>query len=136
MTHQLYTLKYLLGSQIRRADIEDYCKSRLYICVPSLKIAISFILSGSSGSVVFSDLPPGSYVVRVVADNGRNDRAIERRRFDITGDSSTCTVHLINDGVTVDGNRVLVEFAGTGTVQVFSCQLRGQDAFSCELTLR
>ena len=93
-----------------------------------------FILPGSSGSIRFSDLPQGSYVLRVVADNGRADRAIERRRFDITGNSSICTIHLINDGVTVDGNRVIVEFAGTGTVQAFSCQLRGQAAFPCELT--
>jgi len=87
--------------------------------------------SGSSGSVSFTDLAPGRYVLRVAATNSKEDRAIERRRFEISSDPSFCTTHLINGGVTVRGNTATVEFAGTGAAEMFSCRLDTGPAFAC-----
>ena len=91
--------------------------------------------SGSSGNVSFTDLAPGKYVLRVAATNSREDRAIERRRFEISSDPSFCTTHLINGGVTVSGDMATVEFAGTGPAETFRCKLDTESAFECKLKL-
>ena len=90
--------------------------------------------SGSSGNVSFTDLAPGKYVLRVAAINSREDRAIERRRFEISSDPSFCTTHLINGGVTVSGDMATVEFAGTGPAETFRCKLDTEPAFKCKLS--
>ena len=101
------------------------------------KISCGFTLfrlpphSGSSGSVSFTDLAPGRYVLRVAATNSKEDRVIERRRFEISSDPSFCTTHLINGGVTVWGNTATVEFAGTGPAEMFNCRLDTKPAFAC-----
>ena len=89
--------------------------------------------SGSSGNVSFTDLAPGKYVLRVAATNSREDRAIERRRFEISSDPSFCTTHLINEGVTVSGDTATVEFAGIGPAETFRCKLDTEPAFACKL---
>ena len=91
--------------------------------------------SGSSGNVSFTDLAPGKYVLRVAATNSKEDRAIERRRFEISSDPSFCTTHLINGGVTVSGDMATVEFAGTGPAETFRCKLDTKPAFACKLKL-
>ena len=91
--------------------------------------------SGSSGNVSFTDLAPGRYVLRVAATNSREDRTIERRRFEISSDPSFCTTHLINGGVTVSGDMATVEFAGTGPAETFRCKLDTEPAFACKLKL-
>jgi len=88
-------------------------------------------LNCSSGSVSFTNLAPGRYVLRVAATNSKEDRVIERRRFEISSDPSFCTTHLINGGVTVRGNTATVEFAGTGPAEMFSCKLDTEPAFAC-----
>jgi len=88
--------------------------------------------SGSSGSVSFTDLAPGRYVLRVAATNSKEDRAIERRRFEISSDPSFCTTHLINGAIRVRGNTATVEFAGTGPAEMFSCRLDTEPAFVCK----
>ena len=89
--------------------------------------------SGSSGSVSFTDLDPGRYVLRVAAANSKEDRAIERRRFEISSDPSFCTTHLINGGVTVRGDTATVEFAEMGPTEMFRCRLDTEPAFVCKL---
>ena len=91
--------------------------------------------SGSSGSVSFTGLAPGKYVLRVAATNSKEDRVIERRRFEISSDPSFCTTHLINGGVTVRGSTVTVEFAGTGPAEMFRCRLDANTAFTCKYCL-
>ena len=70
-------------------------------------------------------------VLQVAANNSREDRAIERRSFEVTSDSSFCTTHLINGGVTVRGDTATVEFAGTGPAETFRCKLDTEPAFAC-----
>ena len=91
--------------------------------------------SGSSGSVSFTGLAPGKYVLRVAATNSKEDRVIERRRFEISSDPSFCTTHLINGGITVRGNTATVEFAGTGPAEMFRCRLDANTAFTCKYCL-
>ena len=50
-----------------------------------------------------------------------------------TANPNICTVHLINDGVTVDGDTATVEFAGSGPTTSFRCSLDGQSFSPCEL---
>ena len=50
-----------------------------------------------------------------------------------TANPNTCTVHLINDGVTVDGGTATVEFASTGPTTTFQCSVDGQSLSACEL---
>ena len=45
----------------------------------------------------------------------------------------TCTVHLINDGVTVNGNTATVEFASSGPATTFQCSLDNWGFSACEL---
>lgn len=67
---------------------------------------------GTSGRITFSGLAPRRYELRVSAVNNRTDEAKRRRRFEISDDPTYCTTHLINDGVTINGDNVTVEFAG------------------------
>ena len=46
-----------------------------------------------------------------------------------------CSVYLINDGFTVNGSSVTVEFRGTSDVVRFSCFLDNQDYTPCKSTL-
>ena len=48
---------------------------------------------------------------------------------------NTCTMHLINDGVTVNEDTATVEFAGSGPTTSFQCRLDGQAFSPCELEL-
>lgn len=49
--------------------------------------------------------------------------------------SSTCSVHLINDGVTINGNNILVEFTETGPVNSCVCFIDNMKSQPCKLIL-
>ena len=53
--------------------------------------------------------------------------------FSYTANPNTCTVHLINDGVTVNEDTATVEFAGSGPTTTFRCSIDGQGFSPCEL---
>ena len=53
--------------------------------------------------------------------------------FPHTANPNTCTVHITNDGVTVNGDTATVEFAGSGPTASFVCSLDGQGFSPCEL---
>lgn len=87
---------------------------------------------GSSGSVRYTDLEPGRYTLRVAAGERREEKGIERRKFEIPSDDTFCTTHLINEGVIVGfGGQVTVEFSSVGPAVEFMCRLDGQEQFSC-----
>ena len=67
------------------------------------------------------------------AQNEVLDRKLILRSFEITDDPKRCTVHLINTGVSVEGDVVTVEFASNGPVQKFSCNLDREDYYDCML---
>ena len=90
-------------------------------------------VTGSSGHVIFTDLQPGEQYLRVDARNSREDRAVERRVINVPSDATSCSVHLINDGVVVDGSSAQVEFAAVGNrVTGFVCTLDQVSIPNCE----
>ena len=94
---------------------------------------VHVIITGSSGSVRYTNLEPGRYTFRVAAGQGRDEKGIERRYFEIPSDDTSCTTHLINEGVIVGfGGQVTVEFASVGPAVEFMCRLDGQERFLCE----
>lgn len=97
------------------------------------KKAVVYILVGSNGHAHFFDLQPGRYVLKVVARNNVPDIELIRRGFDISGDPIFCTVHLINNGVTVSANNVTVQFAGSGPAQGYKCRLDRNNYYECKL---
>ena len=90
---------------------------------------------GSSGNVVYSDLSPGRYTLRIAAINyKKEDRAIIRRRFEVPPSANICLLHLVNDGLVVDGRsgNVTIDFDGVGPVESFLCALDGGETVLCE----
>ena len=97
---------------------------------------MSFDVTGSSGHAVFSSLIPGVYTLRVVATNRHPDKEFIKRRFEVTTDAERCTLHLINDGVTVTGDSATVEFTGRGPVKDYHCQLDMMEFYECKFFLQ
>ena len=90
--------------------------------------------SGSNGRIVFSELMPTIYTLRVVSTDISSDvsNVVITRVFEITDDKEHCTIHLINGGVTVTRNSATVEFTGRGPVKGYRCQLDKQEVFECK----
>ena len=95
----------------------------------------SFYATGSSGHVVYSDLPPGRYSLRVAAINyKKEDRAIVRRRFEVPSSPTVCLLHLVDNGLVVDqsSGNVTVDFAGVGPVGSYLCLLNNMPYTPCK----
>ena len=58
---------------------------------------------------------------------------VESQMISYAANPNICTVHLINDGVTVNGDTATVEFAGSEPTTTFRCSLDGQAFSPCEL---
>ena len=80
---------------------------------------------------MFSGLSPGVYTLRVVATNRKPDKVFITRRFEITDDPGRCTLHLINEGVSVRGDSVRVEFTGRGPASDYLCSLDKTQPYQC-----
>ena len=68
-----------------------------------------------------------------MATNRVPDKEFIRSRFEITDDPERCTLHLINDGVTVTGDSATVEFTGRGPIDGYYCSLDRMELFKCKL---
>ncbi len=93
------------------------------------------LIAGSSGSVVYPDLSPGRYTLRIAAINfKKEDRAILRRRFEVPPAANVCLLHLVDEGLAVDARsgNVTVDFGAVGPVEGFLCFLDGAEAVTCE----
>ena len=56
-----------------------------------------------------------------------------KHAFFSTGkDASSCVVHLINDGVVVNGYDVSIQFLGNRNVRTYLCKLDDGNFYSCE----
>ena len=84
---------------------------------------------------MYSDLSPGRYTLRIAAINyKKEDRAIIRRRFEVPLSANICLLHLVNDGLVVDGRsgNVTIDFDGVGPVESFLCALDGGETETCK----
>lgn len=90
-------------------------------------------LSGPPGlETTFDGVSPGYQKLRVVSSSGR-ERASFSLVLIIPENTSFCTVHLINTGVTVNGRDSRVEFTGVGPNTGFLCSLDGEPPSPCKL---
>ena len=81
--------------------------------------------------MVFSGLSPDNYTLRVVARDEHNNRAIKNTNLEMTDDPERCTLHLINEGVSVRGDSARVEFAGRGPANGYFCHLDKTPSYQC-----
>ena len=47
-------------------------------------------------------------------------------------DASSCVVHLINDGVVVNGRDVSIQFLGSRSVRSYLCKMNDDSFYACE----
>ena len=66
------------------------------------------------------------------AYNTKLDVVEESRMVPVSFDTSFCSVHLINDGVRVDGGNLTVEFVGRGPATTFKCSVDRKNGVLCE----
>lgn len=106
-----------------------------YLHIKIIFISSSLLLEGSNGSIVFTNLIPRRYTLRIEAQNLNEDPVILRRQLEISSDPQYCTLHFINGGVTVncDQRTAVVEFVKNGPVTSFNCQLDRQGFFPCKM---
>lgn len=85
----------------------------------------------SNGSYTRTGIPPGAYVLRVVAiDPFSRDRKILNFDFFVDSEEQHCSVHLTNRGWRVEGQSFIVEFSSTGVTTGFTCSLNREE-FDC-----
>jgi hypothetical protein len=85
--------------------------------------------------VVYSDLPPGRYTLRIAAINfKKEDRAIVRRGFEVPSTADVCLLHLVDDGLVVDrrSGNITIAFDGVGPVESFLCRLDAGETIPCK----
>lgn len=85
----------------------------------------------------FEDMEPGVYTLKVIASNSvTGETAKVERFFELSDHPDFCGLHLINDGLTVNGSSIYVQFAGVpSTIQIFRCKLDNKPGFDCKLNL-
>ena len=87
----------------------------------------SYFLIGSSGTIQFAELEPHFYTIRIVAENGRDDRGTLRVRVRVPVSSSHCGVNLINKQWVQEGANVTLWFETFGPVDTVKCQANSRE---------
>ena len=85
-----------------------------------------------SGTVSFTDLKPGLYVLKVHAYSRNALVPIVKRGFVIASDPNYCSLVLVNRGVTVTGNSALITTQLYGPATQLSCTRDGGEPFNCK----
>lgn len=55
--------------------------------------------------------------------------------FIIGEDSSSCAIHLMNDGISIDGRNVSIHFVGIGPVESYFCRIDRSPFLPCEFSM-
>ena len=92
------------------------------------------VITGTSGSVVFSQLNPGLYVLKIHAYNRKADMITVKRGFVVTSDPNFCSLVLVNRGVTMSASdaRAEVEVNVLGPAQQLSCVRDEGVTYTCK----
>ena len=75
------------------------------------------------------------YTLKITASNSHSGETTTIERFfELSNHPDFCGLHLINDGLVVDGSDAHVQFAGVPThIQSFRCKLDNKPGFDCKL---
>ncbi|XP_064398468.1 sushi domain-containing protein 2-like isoform X2 [Halichondria panicea] len=84
----------------------------------------------TEGHVQYDNIPAGSHIFLIHATSELGEKFTVRRTIHIgeSGDEQFCAVHLINEGVIVDGRTASIFFKGTEAVDSYLCKLSSLDS--------
>ena len=117
-----------LGETVLNLHVTRRCK------LHTKTVFVQSVTDRDSGSMTFNDMDPGVYTLKVMASDSRTkETARVERFFEISDHPDFCGLHLINDGLTVTGSSIHVQFAGVpSTIKTFRCKLDNKPGFDCE----
>ena len=84
------------------------------------------LYSGYSCETSSITVDPGNYLVRCIVTYEDKRCFVKGIRVTVPSGNNSCSAHLKNRGVTVEGNNVTVEFDGVGSVDFFDCRHMGR----------
>lgn len=87
--------------------------------------------AGSSGIFSRTNIPPGQYILRVVARTATGDKKVVTNSLLLHRDEMYCAIYLINRGWRVEGKTFVLEFSSTGVTTQFVCSLNREE-FECK----
>ena len=82
--------------------------------------------------VINLTLDSGTYLLKLKAYNGPNDRVTVSRKFTITKNILDCAPYLVEGGIEVDGDTATLIFGSTGVYDAITCQLDRKPAEICK----
>ena len=96
------------------------------------------VFLGSSGQFEREGVPPGDYVLRIVARDPSNpqDKTVLRNAVSVPEDDEFCVVGLQNRGLTVVGNSATIEFYNIGVATRFECVLDRDTIEECKRLIK
>ena len=108
----------------------------MHLCV-YMCVCVFTVTNRDSGNMTFHDMKPGVYTLKVTAsDSLTGETSTVERFFEISDHPDFCGLHLINDGLTVSGRSIHVQFSGVPTnINTFRCKLDNKPGFDCECAM-
>ena len=98
------------------------------------------VFGKTNGHMQLQGIPPGYHTLRVSAlrgpttNNNDNNKVVISRQIHFSEDLGSCSVYLINDGLSVSGNVMSVQFKGIPAANLpYRCRLDDKPNFNCEL---
>lgn len=88
--------------------------------------------AGSNHTARFHNVSTGAHILRIVAENSKQDRLVMRIKIYVSGPSPSCAVNLINNRILQAHNSITILFKGTNSVDRFMCSLDKQEPFECK----
>lgn len=91
------------------------------------------IFAGFRTAVLFTGVPAGIHRL-VIRARTSLEEASATYRLIVPVDSTSCTTHLINRGITVENHTAVAEFSGFGPYTGFLCKLDNPTLFPCKIS--
>ena len=88
---------------------------------------MSIFCAGTTGKVLYSNLSPGNYRLRILAQRSKYDTVVVRRFITVPNSTYGCAVNLINEGFTLYEDTVTIQFAAVGVWEAYACFLDNQE---------
>ena len=83
--------------------------------------------------MAFTDVEPGVHNLEITASKTNpEEKVIVKRLFELSDHPDFCGLHLINKGLSIDGDSIHVEFAGRPAAKSYRCKLDNDPGFDCK----